>query len=94
MRFVPVREFRNNSASVLRRLRQEGSLVVTSNGKPVALVRNLNEDNLVREIAALERDTFLKALSDLQAGAAKKANKPSDADIQAEVRTIRRRRAA
>jgi antitoxin (DNA-binding transcriptional repressor) of toxin-antitoxin stability system len=94
MRFVPVREFRNNSASVLRRLRQEGSLIVTSNGKPVALVRNLNEDNLVREIAALERDNFLAALGDLQNEAATKGNKPSEAEIQAEVRAVRRRRAA
>jgi len=92
MRFVPLREFRNDSASVLRHLKQDGALVVTSNGKPVALVRDLNEGNLVREIAALERDKFLAALRDLQASVARK-DKPTEAEIQAEVKAVRRRAA-
>ncbi len=93
MRFVPLREFRNDSASVLRRLRKEGALVVTSNGKPVALVRDLNEGNLVREIAALEREKFLEALGDLQAAAGVRGDRPTGAEIQAEIRAVRRRKA-
>ncbi len=92
MRFVPVREFRNHSAAMLRRLKQEGALVVTANGKPVALLRDLNEDNLVQEMAAVEREKFIAALSGLQSAAAGQP-KPSDAEIQAEIRTVRRRRA-
>jgi prevent-host-death family protein len=93
MRFVPLREFRNDSASVLRHLKQDGALVVTSNGKPVALVRDLNEGNLVREIAALERDKFLSALKELQAASVARKDKLADAEIQAEVKAVRRRAA-
>ena len=93
MRFVPLREFRNDSASVLKELKREGAMVVTSNGKPVAMLRDLNEGNVVREIAALEREKFLGALGALQAASAAKPDKPSDAEIQTEVRAVRRRRA-
>jgi hypothetical protein len=53
-------------------LKQDGALVVTSKGKPVALVSDLNEGNLVREIVALERKNFLAALRDIQTSTARK----------------------
>jgi prevent-host-death family protein len=93
MRFVPLREFRNDSSSVLRHLKQEGALVVTSNGKPVALVRDLNEKNLVREIAALEREKFLGALKELQEASAARKDQPTEAEIRAEVKAVRHRAA-
>ncbi|HTB23459.1 MAG TPA: type II toxin-antitoxin system prevent-host-death family antitoxin [bacterium] len=76
MRFVPLREFRNDSAAVLRQLKQEGTLVVTSNGKPVALVRDLNENNFVSEIAALEQSKFPRASKGLPTASPSRTDKP------------------
>jgi antitoxin (DNA-binding transcriptional repressor) of toxin-antitoxin stability system len=94
MRFIPLKDFRNNSAAVLRQLKQAGALVVTSNGKPVAMLRNLNEDNLQREMAEVERDKFIAALANLQYATSTRPTKPTKADIQKEIRAVRLRRAA
>lgn len=46
---VPVRELRNNSASLLKRVQQGESVVVTKDGEPVAQVVPLRKTPLHRE---------------------------------------------
>nr|WP_108871104.1 type II toxin-antitoxin system prevent-host-death family antitoxin [Tessaracoccus timonensis] len=46
---VPVRELRNNSAALLKRVQQGESVVVTKDGEPVAQVIPLRKTPLRRE---------------------------------------------
>ena len=42
MRFVSVRDLRGNSAQVWRLLADEKEMVITSNGKPVAILSSVS----------------------------------------------------
>ena len=46
MRFVSVRELRGKSAAIWKELAEEKDLVVTSNGKPIALLSATSEELL------------------------------------------------
>ncbi|OQY18986.1 MAG: hypothetical protein B6I34_10065 [Anaerolineaceae bacterium 4572_32.1] len=46
MEFVPVREFRLRPRQVWKRLTESGELVITSYGKPIALLTGVNEATL------------------------------------------------
>jgi prevent-host-death family protein len=55
MKFVSSRELRINPGVVWRRLRQEQDLVVTSNGRPVAVLTHAVEDTLEEVLATLRQ---------------------------------------
>ena len=53
MRFISVRELRGKSALIWQELTEEKDMVVTSNGKPIAILSNTSEDTLEESIAAM-----------------------------------------
>ncbi|MBI3921372.1 MAG: type II toxin-antitoxin system Phd/YefM family antitoxin [Armatimonadetes bacterium] len=55
MRFVTVRELHGRSAEVWVKLSEEKDLIVTSNGKPIALMSAVSEDSLEGSLAAMRR---------------------------------------
>ena len=93
MRFVSVRELRNQSASVWQVLSEEKDLVITSNGKPIALLSAMMEEDpeallgAVRRARAQAAATALQQAS-LQAG----TDRLSLEDINAEISAPRRER--
>ena len=66
MRFISVRELRNNSGQVWRDLPAEQELIVTSNGKPVALLSAVDGDHLEESLAALRRAKAMVAMDAMQ----------------------------
>ena len=58
MKFLQVREIRTRYGKVLEQLRKEKRIVLTSKGKPVALLTDLNEDNFEDRIAESTRTGF------------------------------------
>ena len=55
MNLITVRDLRNRSGEVWRRLAQQQELIVTSNGRPVALLASVNEDDVGKTLAMLRR---------------------------------------
>lgn len=55
MRFVSVRELRGRSAAIWKELAKEKDLVITSNGKPIALLSATSEENLEESLVAVRR---------------------------------------
>jgi prevent-host-death family protein len=94
MKFITVRELRAKAAEVWRELAGEKDVVVTSNGKPVALLSAASEETLEESLLLLRRARAQAALRALQSRAAKagKRNTPLAA-INAEIAAVRRRRA-
>lgn len=45
MRFASVRELKNKTSEILR-LSEYGDIIVTSNGKPKAIIKGITEDDL------------------------------------------------
>jgi antitoxin (DNA-binding transcriptional repressor) of toxin-antitoxin stability system len=66
MQFVTVRELRSQSADVWRRLADEQEMVVTSNGKPIAILSTVVPERLEDSLAALRRARAIAAVDAMQ----------------------------
>ena len=71
MRFVSVRELRGRSASVWKALAEEKDLVITSNGKPIALLSATSGESLEESLGAVRRARAQAAASAMQRAAQK-----------------------
>lgn len=93
MRFVTVRELRGRSAEVWGKLSEEKDLVVTSNGKPIALMSAISEDSLEESLAAMRRARAEAAVAAMQEQSVRAgAHRLSLNDINAEIATVRKTR--
>lgn len=93
MRFVSVRELRSRSAEVWRRLASEPDLVITSNGRPVAILSAVSSEGLEESLAALRRARAVAAVEAMQSGSvASGKHRMSRAAIRAEIAAVRRGR--
>jgi len=93
MRFVSVRELRTKSAEVWRELGQERDLVITSNGKPIAIVSATDEQSFEQSLAEIRQARALRAVNQLQEqSAAAGQDKISAKDIENEIAAARKSR--
>lgn len=53
MKFIPSRELRLRTASVLKRLKEEGEIIVTTNGKPASIMLPVDEENLEQMLSII-----------------------------------------
>ena len=94
MRFVSVRELRGRSAEVWRQLADEREIVVTSNGKPIAILSAVSEETLEESLAAIRRARAMAAVAAIQSGSARDGKDRLSVDeINAEIAAVRSRRA-
>ncbi|MSP61570.1 MAG: type II toxin-antitoxin system prevent-host-death family antitoxin [Myxococcales bacterium] len=94
MRFVSVRDLRGRSAEVWKRLTEDRELVVTSNGKPVAILSAVSEDTLEESLAAVRRARAVAAVEALQSRSlAAGRDRVTPRQIKAETSAVRKRRA-
>jgi antitoxin (DNA-binding transcriptional repressor) of toxin-antitoxin stability system len=94
MRFVSVRELRGSSAETWRKLAEERELVVTSNGKPFAILSAVSEENLEESLAAFRRARAISAVDTMQMASVKAGtNRMSLREINAEIDAVRSKRA-
>lgn len=67
MKFVTVRDLRGRPGQVWKKLSEERELILTSRGKPIALISPVTEDSFERDLAALRRARALAAVQAIQA---------------------------
>lgn len=93
MKFVTVRDLRGRSGQVWSTLAREREVVLTSNGKPIAILSAVSEDTLEASLAAVRRARAVAAVEALQRRSiAVGADRLSPADIAAEIHAARRAR--
>ena len=93
MQFINVRELRMRSSAIWQRLDQDGYMVVTSNGKPVALLSSVEDNDLDEYIQAVKRARAILAINRMQEKSIKDGrDKLTDEEIRAEIQTVRRSR--
>ena len=91
MRFLSVRELRNEPGKVWRELEQE-DLVVTANGRPVGILVSVKEGDLEQTLLALRRARAAVAVSRMRRRAGERGvERFSAAEIDREIRAVRRR---
>ncbi len=93
MKFVTVRDLRGKTSELWKELARERELVVTNNGKPIAIMSATDEDSFESCIWALRRSRASDALAKLQRGAEQRGLTALTSDaIDAEIKKSRKNR--
>jgi prevent-host-death family protein len=93
MKFVSVRELRGKTSDLWRKLAREGELVVTSNGKPIAILSATDEDSFESILWTLRRSRGNDALASLQRDARQRGlDSMTQPEVDSEIAKARRRR--
>ena len=94
MRFVSVRDLRGRPGQVWRELASRRELVVTSNGKPIAILSAVSEEGLEESLRAIRRARALAAVDSMQSGSlARGRDRITGKEVEAEIAAVRRGRA-
>ncbi len=95
MRFVTVRDLRGKTSELWKQLASERELVVTNNGKPIAILSATDENSFETCLWTLRRSRASDALANIQRDAADRGlGELTPEDIEAEIKASRRERNA
>jgi antitoxin (DNA-binding transcriptional repressor) of toxin-antitoxin stability system len=93
MKFLSVRDLRSKSADVWKGLAAEREMVVTSNGRPIAILSAVTEETLEETLVAIRRSRAVAAVSELQRQSVQRgADAMTEAEVDAEIAAVRRGR--
>ena len=93
MKFLSVRDLKTKSSQVWKELAGQKEMIVTSNGRPIALLSSINENNLEQVLTAFRRARATNAVASIQyESTQKRTDKISMAEINAEIGAVRSKR--
>jgi len=93
MRFITVRDIRTSPAKIWRQLPAEQEMVITNNGKPIALLTPLSGETLEETLSAVRSARAANALRKLRKTAQENGlDTMTEAEIQTEIDAVRRER--
>jgi antitoxin (DNA-binding transcriptional repressor) of toxin-antitoxin stability system len=93
MKFISVRDLRGKSAEVWKNLPTERELIVTSNGRPIAILSAVNESNLEESLSAFRQARAVEAVMNLQhQSTVQGTDRITMEEIDAEIKTVRKKR--
>ncbi|MGD0488603.1 MAG: type II toxin-antitoxin system Phd/YefM family antitoxin [Syntrophorhabdales bacterium] len=93
MKFISVRDLRGKSAEVWKDLPTEREVVVTSNGRPIAILSAVNESNLEESLSAIRQARAAEAVMSLQRRSVERgADGITMEEIDAEIGAVRAKR--
>ena len=92
MRFISVRDLNTKPKEIWSKIKDE-EVVITSNGKPIALLSGVTEENLEKTVRAIRRSRALIALEEMQKRSIELGlDKLTDSQIESEIRAARKNR--
>ena len=95
MKFVTVRDLRGKTSELWKELEQARELVVTNNGKPIAILSATDEDSFEECLWALRRSRAGDALARLQRDASERGlHTLAAAEVDSEIQQSRAKRNA
>lgn len=93
MKFISVRDLRSKSAQVWKQLPQEREMVITSNGRPIAIIAAISDSDLEESLSAFRQARAVEAVASLQRRSVEMGNDKITMDeIDAEIKAVRRKR--
>ena len=94
MKFISVRDLRGKSAQVWKELPQEREMIITSNGRPIAIIAAISDSNLEESLSAFRQARAVEAVAGLQRRSVEMGTDKMTMDkIDAEIKAVRRKRA-
>jgi len=92
MRFISVRDLNTKPKEIWSKIKDE-EVVITSNGKPIALLSGVTEETLEKTVRAIRRSRALVALEEMQKRSIESGlDKLTDSQIESEIRAVRKSR--
>ncbi|MDO9122852.1 MAG: type II toxin-antitoxin system Phd/YefM family antitoxin [Deltaproteobacteria bacterium] len=93
MKFLTVRDLRGKSGQIWKELPKEREMVVTSNGRPIAILAAINDANLEESLSAFRQARAVDAVVSLQRRSIEQGtDRISMDEINAEIRAVRKKR--
>ena len=93
MKFITVRDLRTTPAQVWKDLPEEQEIVITNNGKPIALLTPLSDADMEDTVSAVRRARAIAALKKIRSLSLKKGLSEMTAeDINKEIQDYRKSR--
>ncbi|MBI5050878.1 MAG: type II toxin-antitoxin system prevent-host-death family antitoxin [Nitrospirae bacterium] len=93
MKFITVRDFRIRPGSVWESLEKSKEVVITSNGKPIALLTGVSDVNFDETLRAIRRARAELVVSKMRETSLKKGlSKLTAKNIEAEIISVRKAR--
>ncbi len=93
MKFITVRDLRTSPAQIWKTLPEEKEMVITNNGRPIALLTPISGENLEETIRAMRRSRVANAIRNMQLHSVKTGkSRMTDEEIEDEIRQSRKDR--
>ena len=69
MKFITVRDIRTSPAQIWKQLPEEQEMVITNNGRPIALLTPISDQSLEQTLTAVRRARAMAAVQSMQQSA-------------------------
>ena len=93
MKYLSVRDLKGKSSQIWKELPEQKEMIITSNGRPIAILSSINENNLEHVLSAFRRARTIEAVATIQYESTMKGtDKLTMEDIDAEIKTVRKQR--
>ncbi len=93
MKFLSVRDLRGKSAKVWKELPEEKEMIVTSNGRPIAILASIGESNVEESLAAFRQARAIAAVAAIQRRSVEQGtDRMPLEEIEEEIRAVRGKR--
>jgi antitoxin (DNA-binding transcriptional repressor) of toxin-antitoxin stability system len=94
MKLLSVRDLKTKSSQVWKDLPDQKEMVITSNGRPIAILSSVNENNLEQVLSAFRQARAIEAVTSIQYESVRKGkDKITLEEINNEIKTVRSKRA-
>lgn len=92
MHFISIRELQTKLRDILMKIKDE-EIIVTSHGKPIAILSGVTEENLTKKLQAIRWSRALIALEEMQKKSLELGlDKLKDSEIESEIQAVRKAR--
>jgi len=93
MKFISVRDLRSKSAQVWKQLPEEREMIITSNGRPIAIIAATKDSDVETSLSAFRQARAVEAVASLQRRSVEMGNDKITMDeIDAEIKAVRKKR--
>jgi antitoxin (DNA-binding transcriptional repressor) of toxin-antitoxin stability system len=93
MKFITVRDFRTSPAQIWKQLPDEQEMIITNNGRPIALLTPISDGTLEETVASMRKARAINAIKQLQLSSLKTGkNRMTEEEIENEIREARKSR--
>jgi len=93
MKFLSVRDLKSKSSLIWKELPDQKDMVITNNGRPIAILSSINENNLEQVLSSFRQARAMQAVTSIQYESIRKGTDDITMDeIDDEIKSVRTKR--